>query len=111
MPQNLIECWAVLTRPIENNGLGLLPAQAVTILSRIESLVVRLSDDGNEVYPEWRILVTSYRVSGKQSHDARLVAAMKVHGVSHVLTFNTEDFRRYDGIVTIHPQELEAARR
>ncbi|MEO8129528.1 MAG: PIN domain-containing protein [Bryobacteraceae bacterium] len=105
--QNLIECWAVCTRPTENNGLGLLPDQAGRVLSRIENSVVRLSDDANTVCPEWRTLVASYGVSGKQSHDARLVATMKVHGVSHVLTYNTQDFRRYDGIVTIHPDDLE----
>lgn len=108
MTQNLIECWAVCTRPVENNGLGLLPAVANRVLTRIESAAVRLSDDQDAVYPEWRRLVTHHGVSGKKSHDARLVAAMKVHGVTHVLTFNTDDFQRYEQIVTIHPSDLEA---
>lgn len=105
--QNLIECWAVCTRPGENNGLGLPPALAVRVLSRIESVAVRLAED-DAVYTEWRKLVTSHGVSGKKSHDARLVAAMKVHGVTHVLTFNVEDFRRFDGIQAVHPKDLEA---
>ena len=46
-----------------------------------------------------------YRVSGVQVHDARLVAAMIVHDVTHILTFNTQDFTRYapDGIIAIDP--------
>lgn len=104
-PQNLIECWAVCTRPVENNGLGLLPAQANRVLSRIESAALRLAED-DSVYAEWRQLVTSYGVSGKKSHDARLVASMRVHRVTHVLTFNVDDFRRFDGITVIRPEDV-----
>lgn len=109
--QNLIECWAVCTRPPENNGLGLVPAQADRVLTRIERTAVRLADDADAVYPAWRELVNRHGVSGKKGHDARLVAAMKVHRVSHVLTYDTEDFRRYDGITTIDPRELAGAAR
>jgi len=45
-------------------------------------------------------------VSGRQVHDARLAAVMLAHGVSHVLTFNVEDFRRYPGIVTVNPHDV-----
>ena len=107
--QNLIEFWAVCTRPIINNGLGLLPAQANRILSKIEGSTVRFSDDADAVYLEWRALVARHGVSGKKSHDARLVAAMNVHGVSHILTFNTQDFTRYPGIVALNPRDVNAA--
>lgn len=102
--QNLIEFWAVCTRPLTQNGLGLLPAQASSVLLRIESSVTRLADDPDRVYPEWRKLVTTYGVSGKKAHDARLVAAMNVHGITHIVTFNVGDFGRYVGIVTIDPR-------
>jgi predicted nucleic acid-binding protein len=39
--------------------------------------------------------VADYRVSGKNAHDARLVAAMVVHGIDSILTFNAQDFVRY----------------
>ncbi len=104
--QNLIECWAVCTRPVANNGLGLLPAHAIRILARIESATLRLNDDTDAVYAEWRRLVTGHGVSGKKSHDARLVAAMKVHRVTRVLTFNVQDFRRYEGIAVTHPEDV-----
>jgi predicted nucleic acid-binding protein len=45
------------------------------------------------------------RVSGVQVHDARLVAAMKTHGVTHILTFNVVDFQRYadEEIIAVDP--------
>ena len=45
-------------------------------------------------------------VSGKQAYDARLVAAMKVHKVTHLLTFNSEDFKRYEGITVVSPSSV-----
>ncbi len=107
--QNLIEFWAVCTRPLENNGLGLLQSQVSEFLSEIEGSTVLLSDDTNAVYKEWRALVARHGVSGKKSHDARLVAAMNVQGVSHILTFNTQDFTRYPGIVALDPIDVNAA--
>jgi hypothetical protein len=45
-------------------------------------------------------------VSGVQVHDARIAAAMRVHGVTHLLTLNTGDFTRYPGITAVHPATL-----
>jgi hypothetical protein len=39
-------------------------------------------------------------VQGVQGHDARLVAWMQSHGLTHVLTLNAADFARYPGITT-----------
>jgi hypothetical protein len=50
--------------------------------------------------------VVAQRVSGVQVHDARLVAAMHVHRIRHLLTLNVEDFRRYGDIVVVSPQDL-----
>lgn len=64
---------------------------------------------GNEaVYREWRRVVVQHRVSGVQVHDARLAAAMYVHGVSHILTLNAGDFTRFDGIIALHPNSVKA---
>jgi predicted nucleic acid-binding protein len=103
--QNLIELWTVSTRPAENNGLGLTPAQADRVLARVESSVLRLPDS-DDVYAEWRRLVVAHGVSGKTTHDARLVAAMIVNRVTHILTFNTHDFARYTEITVVHPGML-----
>ena len=45
-------------------------------------------------------------VSGKKAHDARLVATMTVNGITHILTFNADDFTRYAGITVLHPAKL-----
>jgi predicted nucleic acid-binding protein len=53
--------------------------------------------DTQPIYGEWLRLVGTYRVSGVNAHDARIVAAMRVHGLSRLVTFNVSDFKRYDG--------------
>ncbi len=55
---------------------------------------------------EWERVVTKYRVLGKNTHDARLVAAMKVHGIENLLTFNVQDFKRYPDISVLDPDVL-----
>ena len=102
--QNCIEFWNVATRPADRNGLGLTPAEADRLLRLIERLFPRLPD-APALYTEWRRLVVTFAVSGVQVHDARLVAVMKVNGISRVLTFNVQDFVRYasDGIVAVDP--------
>lgn len=67
--------------------------------------LIPLLPDSPAIYPQWRQFVTTFNVSGVQVHDARLVAAMNVHGVTHILTLNTTDFVRYlpSGIVAVDP--------
>lgn len=65
-----------------------------------------LLEDSNALFPAWLSLVANYGVSGKKAHDARLVAAMQVHGISHLLTFNVADFRRYPGITVVEPHQV-----
>jgi predicted nucleic acid-binding protein len=108
--QNLIELWTVCTRPIDNNGLGLTPGQTERILARLEHSVLRLSDS-DAVYPEWRRLVSFHKVAGKKAHDARLVAAMSTHGITHLLTFNMGDFARYAEITVIDPRDCATSQK
>jgi predicted nucleic acid-binding protein len=103
--QILIELWAASTRPVENNGLGLAPNQAERIVARVEGSVFRLHDS-DDTYQEWRRLVVTHGVCGKQVHDARLVAAMIVHKIGQILTFNAKDFARYAGIEVLNPVDL-----
>ena len=46
------------------------------------------------------------RYGGVQVHDARLAAAMYVHGVAHILTLNVADFSRFSGLTPVHPNQL-----
>lgn len=100
--QNLGEFWNALTRPANKNGYGRLPEEA-DALARVIETKFRLLPDSLAVHLEWRRLLTDYRISGVQVHDARLVAAMHVHGVKRILTFNIRDFERYTDIEAIHP--------
>lgn len=103
--QNLIEFWSVATRPRERNGLGMSAEQAEAELDRLEDWLPLLPDTP-EIQGEWRRLVTTHAVVGVRVHDTRLVAAMLVHAVSHLLTFNVNDFQRYPGITVVHPQDV-----
>jgi predicted nucleic acid-binding protein len=74
-------------------------------LARLKALFP-LFPETPAVYPEWERLVTTHQVAGKNAHDARLVAAMTVHGITHILTFNTGDFARYPGIIVLDPNTV-----
>ena len=101
--QNISEFWNVATRPVNRNGFGLTVADTERETSAIEREMVLLPDSV-AVYQEWRRLVFTHSVSGVQVHDARMAAAMKVHAVSHLLTLNPDDFRRYEHIIAVHPR-------
>lgn len=103
--QNLGEFWNVLTRPANRNGYGLPPESALIRTENVEANF-RLLPDSPAIHHEWRKLLVDYRVSGVQVHDARLVAAMRVHGVNRILTLNTKDFERFGDIEAIHPINL-----
>lgn len=96
VPQVAYELWAVATRPKDANGLGLSPSGAMQLVERTVQELVLLRDLP-ELFDEWLLLVRTHGVSGKKAHDARLVAAMRLHGISSVLTYNGQDFRRYPG--------------
>jgi predicted nucleic acid-binding protein len=102
--QNMAEFWNASTRPIERNGFGLTIEETDENARAIERAFVFLPDN-EAVYREWRTLVVRYGVSGAQVHDTRLAAAMLVHGISHILTLNTPDFARFNGIIAIHPNQ------
>jgi len=85
--KTLLSSGMACTRPADRNGYGLSPLEANQRATRIERVFTLLPDNEN-IHPEWRRLVVACSVSGTQVHDARLVAAMRVHGVSHLLTLN-----------------------
>jgi predicted nucleic acid-binding protein len=103
--QNLAEFWNTSTRPVDRNGYGLSPAETDRRAKFFEKRL-RLLPDGPAVHEEWRKLLVTHSVSGVQVHDARLVAAMRVHGLKRILTFNDKDFARYTDIQAIHPRAM-----
>ena len=103
--QNIAEFWNVATRPKDKNGLGLTIPAVVSKVEKIENLLILLPDTP-AVYAQWKRIVLDHNVSGVQVHDARLVATMKAHGVTGLLTFDVGDFSRYSGIEVTHPQAI-----
>ncbi len=62
--------------------------------------------DPPTLYDSWRRIVFDAKVLGKQVHDARIVAFMSGHGITHLVTLNPRDFSRYAGISVVHPSQL-----
>lgn len=104
-PQNLIEFWNVATRPALANGLGMGPAEAEQEVESLE-LLFPLVPDTPDIYKEWRKLVSAAGVSGVKVHDARLPAVMLANGLTHILTFNADDFKRFPGITAVRPEDV-----
>lgn len=109
VPQALYEYWVVATRPRDVNGLGL-------SIPDVESLVNDLLDDftllrdERGIFTHWYELVVRNAVHGKLAHDARLVAAMKRHGLANLLTFNRPDFARFTEINVFTPADILAGK-
>lgn len=107
LAQSMAELWYKLTLPTTapRPGLGMTVAQADAELSNMERLfpVVR---EHPVLYDEWRQLIVSCSVSGRQVYDARIAAAMRIYGLTELLTFNTGDFARYPGITAMHPRDV-----
>ena len=103
--QILIEFRALATRPVEANGLGLAPADASREAQRIEALFP-LAAETPAIFPLWRALVDTYGIVGRQVYDARLVAVMQAHGITHLLTLNPTHFRRFAEITVVEPGSL-----
>lgn len=105
--QNLVEAWNAATRPADKNGFGFTPERANRLLTILERGFPRLYESSDS-YAYWRTLVVRFGVSGVQAHDARLVALMLVHGLTHILTFNTSDFERYAGlsVAAVSPRDV-----
>lgn len=103
--QNIAELWNAMTRPLTRNGLGLTIGEAERQVRAIEAGMTFLPDS-EAVYREWRRIVVQHAVQGVQVHDARLAAAMYVHGVGHILTLNVTDFSRFTGLTAVHPASI-----
>lgn len=105
--QNLYELWVTLTRPVAVNGLGKTVPEATALLTGLATAFT-VHDDTPDVRTNWLQLVTTHAVSGKNAHGARLVSAMLTHGLTHLLTFNEVDFRRFTAVAVLTPPAILA---
>lgn len=103
--QNFMEFWAVATRPLDVNGLGLTTDRMAIYLLGLRDTFSVLSDPP-DLFERWLGLCLRYDVKGKPSHDARMVAVMLAHGIRHILTLNPRDFVRYTDVTCLAPGDL-----
>lgn len=92
--QIIREYLGVATRPVSRNGLGLTVPEALDNARAFRSRMLLLVEDTN-VANRLAELLEETKSSGKQVHDANVVATMLVHGVDTVVTLNIEDFARF----------------
>jgi predicted nucleic acid-binding protein len=109
VPQGLYEFWAVATRkqgppPTGQNGLGMTPEQASQWLVFFQRRFT-LCSDREELPSRWHTLVRTLGITGFRSHDARIVAAMECYGINRLLTFNTDDFKRFS-VTVLEPASI-----
>lgn len=104
VPQVLYEFWVVATRPADVNGLALLTEAAKQEIEHYQHSF-DFFPDTPAIFEEWLNLVFTHQVSGRPTHDTRLAAAMNIHGLDALLTFNTPDFKRF-GIDILHPKDV-----
>lgn len=103
--QNVAEFWVVATRPLEVNGFGMTPVQARQEVDVLLSTYTLLRDPP-DLLERWLDLCTQHAVSGRPAHDARIVALMLSHTVTHLLTLNPADFSRYSEITSLSPEDV-----
>lgn len=107
LTQNAAEFWNVCTRPVTARGGYDLRLQAVEEKLRLVERLIEIRSDPPGIFDEWKRLVLLHSVRGAQVHDARLVAAMNLSRISHILTFNGGDFKRFPGIIVIAPADAK----
>jgi len=103
--QGLREFWAAVTRSpnrTRNPGMGLSIDEAKAHLQKVKELFVPLFVNDEEALKEWESLVETYSTKDIKVHDANIVASMRVGGISHLMTINVDDFKKY-GIDIIEP--------
>jgi predicted nucleic acid-binding protein len=98
--QILREYLAVATRPAQNNGLGLKPADAAVNVQAIQERTAFLAEDAR-VADRLQALLADVECSCKQVHDANVIATMLAHGVGAAVTMNVTDFARFERYVSL----------
>jgi len=58
------------------------------------------------VLEAWQRIVIGQGITGRQTHDAHLVAIMQAYAVTNVLTFDVSHFSRFPGISVLDPAHI-----
>lgn len=106
LPQNAAEFRNVCTRPSSARSGYNLSIQDTAKKLRLVERLIEIRPASQAAFQEWKSLVVAHSVRGVQVHDARIVAAMNVQGINHIVSFNAGDFRRYSGITATLPRDV-----
>lgn len=101
--QVLREYLATMTRPHPN-------APAIPVLTAVKQVLhfesrFRIAEDGPAVTQALLSLLQEVPVSGKQVHDANIVATALAYDIRCILTNNVDDFNRFSSLIEIIPLE------
>jgi len=94
VPQSLYEFWAVATRSVTYNGLGMDTDRANRWTTRYRAMFDVLPEPTG-LLDRWQALVATHQVKGFQAHDARYVAAMECLGLTELMTYNGKHFKDF----------------
>ena len=97
--QVMREYLATMTRPQDWEN----PLTRQQVLDDIRTLSESFDvlEEGPVVTDNLVALCREVPVGGRQIHDANIVATMLAYGERQLLTFNTADFRRYEGRIEL----------
>jgi predicted nucleic acid-binding protein len=82
-------------------GLSPLPLADALSLAQVFLERFQVAEDSAQVLEECLRIVRATGTSGRQVHDANIVATMKVAGISTLLTHNASDFQRFSAEITV----------
>ena len=106
-PQVEREFWAVATRARSANGIGMTIEETSDAMRIWTETFLQFIPDNSRTHGLWRKLAVEFGVTGKQVHDAAIVAAALASDADRIMTFNHEHFRRYQQLIAIQtPKEL-----
>jgi predicted nucleic acid-binding protein len=97
-PQIIREYLVILTRGLTPDD----PARSKA-LHNVEKFIesFTLLDETRESVAQLQMIMDNCPVGGKQIHDANIIAVMRVYGVKRLLTYNRDDFKKYDQWIEI----------
>ena len=99
-PQVIREYLVQATHPATFNP-PLTLQQVLTQLETIQSLF-RVADENGDVTAQLLALIKTYSISGKQIHDANIIATMLTYNIKTWLTFNTVDMHRFEPQIMLY---------
>lgn len=79
-------------------------AEALDVLAQLRKSL-RLLFPSQEALDELFRLVRQYEVAGKRIHDANIVAVMGAKEISHLATYNRQDFAQFEEVTLLSPPE------